>query len=96
MHRERVDIVNHRFWATTNADFEAQKARRLAALHPSDPPTAEDEAAREAVLTQFYRDWQIGTRARQQAWVRNWWRDVWGGIKLQARVYVARWKAGLW
>ncbi|CAK9783517.1 hypothetical protein CC85DRAFT_287116 [Cutaneotrichosporon oleaginosum] len=96
MHRERVDMANHRFWAANNADFEAQREERLARLPPaSDPPTAEDEARREAALTQFYRDWQIGTRARQEAWVRAWWRDVWDGIKLQARVSVARWRASL-
>jgi hypothetical protein len=42
------------------------------------------------VLTTFDRDWQIGTRARQQAWVRQWWRDVWDGIKVQGRVYLGR------
>ncbi|BEI82398.1 hypothetical protein CcaverHIS002_0302660 [Cutaneotrichosporon cavernicola] len=96
MHRERVDMGNHRFWAANNADFEAQREERLARLPPaSDPPTPEDEARREAALTQFYRDWQIGTRGRQEAWVRTWWRDVWDGIKLQGRVYVAQWRAGL-
>lgn len=78
--------------AVSNAEFQAQRDSRLAALPPaSDSPTKEDEAAREAVLTQFYRDWQIGTRDRQRAWVRQWWSDVWRGIKTQARVYVGRW-----
>lgn len=82
--------------AATNADFEAQREHRLADLPlASDPPTPEDEAAREVVLAQFYRDWQIGQRVRQEAWVRAWWRDVWDGIKLQGRVHVARWRAGL-
>lgn len=66
-------------------------AARLAALPPaSDPPTAADEAARDAVLSQFYRDWQIANRTRMDKWVREWWRDVWTGLKLQARVYVSR------
>ncbi|GMK58213.1 hypothetical protein CspeluHIS016_0502450 [Cutaneotrichosporon spelunceum] len=96
MLRERVDMSNHRFWAANNADFEAQREERLARLPPAnDPPTAEDEARREAALSQFYRDWQIGTRTRQEAWVRGWWRDVWDLVKLQGRVYVARWWARL-
>ncbi|KAL1405219.1 cytosolic Fe-S cluster assembly factor nbp35 [Vanrija albida] len=91
MHRERVDVTNHRFWATTNADFDAQRAARLAALPPAaDPPTAADEAAREAVLAQFYRDWQVGNRDRMDKWVAAWWADIWTDIKLQAKVYVAR------
>jgi len=42
------------------------------------------------VLTTFYRDWQIGTRERQKAWVNQWWRDVWTGIKVQGRLYLGR------
>lgn len=77
--------------ATTNTDFQAQMAARLATLPPaSDPPTPEDEAAREAVLAQFYRDWQVGNRDRMNKWVKAWWSDIWTDIKLQARVYVTR------
>jgi hypothetical protein len=58
-------------------------------LNPSDPPTPEDLAKREAVLAQFYRDWQVGNRDRMIAWVEEWWRQVWIGIKMQAKVYLA-------
>lgn len=41
------------------------------------------------MLSQFYRDWQVGNRDRMIAWVEEWWRQVWIGIKMQAKVYLA-------
>ncbi|OCF45050.1 hypothetical protein I317_01101 [Kwoniella heveanensis CBS 569] len=91
LRRERVDLMNHRFWATTNASFEAQKAHRLSLLPPaSDPPTEEDERRRQDALTQFYADWQIANQERQVRWVKEWWREVWDGIRIQGRIYILR------
>ncbi|WVF66838.1 hypothetical protein IAT40_001580 [Kwoniella sp. CBS 6097] len=91
LRRERVDLMNHRFWATTNANFEAQKAHRLSLLPPaSDPPTEEDDRRREDALTQFYADWQIANQERQIKWVKEWWREVWDGIRVQGRIYFLR------
>ncbi|WRT65483.1 uncharacterized protein IL334_002426 [Kwoniella shivajii] len=91
LRRERVDLMNHRFWATTNLSFEAQKANRLSSLPPaSDPPTEEDDRRREDALTQFYADWQIANQDRQIRWVKEWWREVWDGIKIQGKIYILR------
>ncbi|WWC87655.1 uncharacterized protein L201_002545 [Kwoniella dendrophila CBS 6074] len=91
LRRERVDLMNHRFWATTNLTFEAQKAYRLSLLPPpSNPPTQEDERKREDILTQFYADWQIANQERQIRWVKQWWREVWAGIKIQGKIYFLR------
>ncbi|WWC68849.1 uncharacterized protein I206_102785 [Kwoniella pini CBS 10737] len=91
LRRERVDLMNHRFWATTNLTFEAQKAHRLSLLPPaSDPPTEEDERRREEALTQFYADWQIANQEKQIRWVKEWWREVWDGIKIQGKIYFLR------
>ncbi|KAK1920945.1 hypothetical protein DB88DRAFT_501619 [Papiliotrema laurentii] len=89
--RERVDMMNHRFWATTNAEFNAQLAHRLAALPtPSDPPSPADLKRREDCLAQFYADWQAANRQKQARWVREWWGEVWAGLRMQARVHLAR------
>ncbi|WVR04021.1 hypothetical protein IAU60_001020 [Kwoniella sp. DSM 27419] len=91
LRRERVDLMNHRFWASTNTSFEAQKAHRLSLLpSPSDPPTAEDDRRREDALTQFYADWQIANQERQIRWVRQWWREVWDGVWIQGKIYFLR------
>ncbi|WWC60068.1 uncharacterized protein I303_102631 [Kwoniella dejecticola CBS 10117] len=91
LRRERVDLMNHRFWATTNLSFEAQKAHRLSLLPAaSDPPTAEDERRKEDALTQFYADWQIANQEKQIRWVKEWWREVWDGIRIQGKIYVLR------
>ncbi|WVQ62812.1 uncharacterized protein L199_000961 [Kwoniella botswanensis] len=91
LRRERVDLMNHRFWATTNLSFEALKAHRLSLLPPaSDPPTADDERRKEDMLTQFYADWQIANQERQIRWVKEWWREVWDGVKIQGKIYFLR------
>ncbi|WVQ73831.1 hypothetical protein IAR50_003412 [Cryptococcus sp. DSM 104548] len=91
LRRERVDLMNHRFWASTNQSFNAQQQHRLSLLPPaSDPPTAEDIRLREDCLTQFYADWQIANQDRQIRWVKEWWREIWEGLKIQARLYVLK------
>ncbi|KAL7419798.1 hypothetical protein Q5752_005714 [Cryptotrichosporon argae] len=106
LHRERVDAANHRFWAGQNANYAAQLARRLDELDAArtrGPAAAAGDAksvagedaeteaeAREEVLATFYRDWQVANRAVQAKWVRQWWADVWTGIKLQGKVHWAR------
>ncbi|WVQ83585.1 hypothetical protein IAT38_005726 [Cryptococcus sp. DSM 104549] len=91
LRRERVDLMNHRFWANTNNEFNAQLALRLAQLPPaSDPPSEEDIRRKEDVLTKFYADWQMANQARQIQWVREWWREIWEGLKVQTRLYVLR------
>lgn len=84
-------MTNHRFWATVNAEFNAQLAHRLRSLPtPEDPPTVEDEKRREECLNQFYADWQAWNRHKQARWVREWWGAVWAGLRMQARVHVAK------
>jgi len=91
MRRERVDMANHRFWAATNLEFQAQLDRRLSMLPPAEePPSADDIRRREDCLTQFYADWQIANRDKQAKWVKVWWREIWAGLKMQLRVHVAR------
>ncbi|KAK8861365.1 hypothetical protein IAR55_002184 [Kwoniella newhampshirensis] len=91
LRRERVDLMNHRFWVTTNTNFNAQQAHRLSLLPaPSDPPTPEDTKRREDCLTQFYADWQMANQERQIRWVKEWWREIWQGLKIQTRLYILR------
>ncbi|WWD16732.1 hypothetical protein CI109_101163 [Kwoniella shandongensis] len=91
LRRERVDLTNHRFWATTNANFNAQLAHRLSLLpKASDPPTPEDTKRHEDCMTQFYADWQMANQERQVAWVKDWWREIWHGLKIQTRLYILR------
>ncbi|CAD6572756.1 MAG: hypothetical protein TREMPRED_000623 [Tremellales sp. Tagirdzhanova-0007] len=96
--RERTDMTNHRFWAAVNTEFNAQLDHRLSRLPtPSDPPTAEDGRRRDECLGQFYADWQAANRVRQARWVREWWREIWAGLKMQWRVYIARgWRKRGW
>ncbi|ODO06312.1 hypothetical protein L198_01544 [Cryptococcus wingfieldii CBS 7118] len=91
LRRERVDLANHRFWASTNQSFTSQQEHRLSLLPPaSDPPSAEDIRLREDCLTQFYADWQIANQDRQIRWVKEWWREIWEGLKIQAKLYVMK------
>ena len=91
LRRERVDMMNHRFWSTTNAEFNAQLEHRLAELpKASDPPSEEDERLKEECLTNFYADWQAANRDKQARWVKMWWRELWEGLRMQARVHIAR------
>ncbi|OXC67204.1 hypothetical protein AYX13_04306 [Cryptococcus neoformans] len=91
LRRERVDLTNHRFWAANNIAFNAQLDHRLSLLPPaSDPPTPEDIRRKEDCLTQFYADWQMANQERQIRWVKEWWREIWEGLRIQARLYVMR------
>ena len=72
-------------------EFNAQLDHRLSHLPPPlDPPSASDRRRREECLSQFYADWQAANREKQARWVKEWWREVWAGLKMQLRVYVAR------
>lgn len=103
--RERVDLQNHRFWVShllrlrlqadgkgsINLEFNAQLENRLSQLPPpSDPPTAEDIQRKEECLSTFYADWQAANRDKQARWVRQWWAELWAGLRMQGRVYIAR------
>ncbi|KAI9632364.1 uncharacterized protein MKK02DRAFT_40666 [Dioszegia hungarica] len=91
LRRERVDAMNHRFWADRNQEFNAQLALRLSLLPtPASPPTPEDIKRREDVLSQFYADWQASNRDRMGVWVRRWWREVWEGLRMQGKVHWTR------
>ncbi|WVO17982.1 hypothetical protein L204_105680 [Cryptococcus depauperatus] len=91
LRRERVDLTNHRFWAAVNTEFEAQLSQRLSFLPPaSDPPTPKDIKRKEDCLTQFYADWQIANQELQSRWVKEWWREIWEGLKIQTKLYVMK------
>ncbi|RSH94458.1 hypothetical protein EHS25_004261 [Saitozyma podzolica] len=91
LRQQRVDAMNHRFWASTNTSFNAQLQHRLSLLPPpSDPPTPQDIQRKEECLSQFYADWQAANRGRMGRWVREWWREVWAGLRMQGKIYVVR------
>ncbi|EIW65724.1 hypothetical protein TREMEDRAFT_19413, partial [Tremella mesenterica DSM 1558] len=91
MRRERVDMMNHRFWAANNIQFQAQLARRLSFLPPpSDPSTERDIQRREDCLARFYADWQKSNHTKQMKWVLEWWTEVWAGIRAQAGIHLLR------
>ncbi|KAJ9125575.1 hypothetical protein QFC22_000537 [Naganishia vaughanmartiniae] len=92
LRRERVDAKNHEFWAITNTLFQTHLDHRLQTQLP--PPPAADSPeetitaynkAKDAVLTEFYRDWLEANKARQSRWIWQWWGDVrhevWDGLK---------------
>lgn len=78
--------------AITNTLFQTHLDHRLRTRLPPAPGKdappdvrAAYDAARDAVLTDFYRDWLAANKARQARWVWEWWRDirheVWDGLK---------------
>jgi hypothetical protein len=74
-----------------NLEFNAQLQNRLSQLPtPSDPPTPEDIQRKEECMSTFYADWQAANREKQARWVRQWWGELWAGLRMQGRVYVAR------
>ena len=81
-----------------NMEFNAQLDRRLSLLPtPSDPPTLDDVRRKDECLSRFYADWQAANRTKQARWVREWWREIWAGLKMQLRVHVARgWRKRGW
>ena len=81
--------------AGVNMEFNAHLDHRLSLLPPaSDPPSPSDIKRREDCLTRFYADWQAANRVKQAKWVKEWWREIWAGLKMQARIHLARiwWK----
>jgi hypothetical protein len=58
-------------------------------------PSATSASIPSAVTGQTPQSTTASARAHPRLLARAWWRDVWDGIKLQGRVYVARWRAGL-
>ncbi|ORX36360.1 hypothetical protein BD324DRAFT_651599 [Kockovaella imperatae] len=91
LRKERLDVMNHKFWAATNLDFQARLANRLAALpSASDPPTDEQTALREEVMSQFYADWLAANKYKQVEWVKVWWRELWASLKMDLRLHIAR------
>ncbi|KAJ9109228.1 hypothetical protein QFC21_000557 [Naganishia friedmannii] len=92
LRRERVDAKNHEFWAITNTLFQTHLDHRLRTqLPPAPAADAPEETitaynkAKDAVLTEFYRDWLEANKARQSRWIWQWWGDVrhevWDGLK---------------
>ncbi|KAK4687435.1 apoptogenic protein 1, partial [Tremellales sp. Uapishka_1] len=91
LRRERVDAMNHRYWSAMNSEFNAQREHRLSLLPPaSDPPSELDIRRTEDCLSQFYADWQIANRTKMGKWVKEWWREIWSGLKMQSKVYLSR------
>lgn len=57
---------------------------------PSDPPSEADIRRRDEALSRFYKDWQVSNQEAQIKWVREWWRELWIGLKTQGKIYYNR------
>lgn len=85
------NILKADIQANVNSNFNAQLSHRLSLLpEPSDPPSELDLRRREDCLSQFYADWQIANRDSQLRWVKEWWREVWAGLRMQGKIYLVR------
>jgi hypothetical protein len=71
-----------------NTSFNKSMEYRLSLLPPpSDPPTEADIRRRDEALSAFYRDWQVSNQEAQIKWVKEWWRELWIGLKSQGKIY---------
>jgi hypothetical protein len=74
-----------------NTSFNRSKEYRLSLLPPaSDPPTEADIRRRDEALSRFYKDWQVSNQEAQVKWVKEWWRELWIGLKTQGKIYYNR------
>ncbi|KAH7889217.1 hypothetical protein F5I97DRAFT_485807 [Phlebopus sp. FC_14] len=89
--RERLDALNHHYWAESNTRFEEAKSAVLASLPASASPETREDA-----LSGFYRDWVVQERARQDAYSEEMRRRSWEVVVLEARVGYERLKSRIW
>lgn len=74
-----------------NMSFNKSLEYRMSLLPPaSDPPTEADVRRREEALSRFYKDWQMSNQDAQIRWVKEWWRELWIGLRMQSRIYWSR------
>ncbi|KAF9246182.1 hypothetical protein BU15DRAFT_84979 [Melanogaster broomeanus] len=89
--REQLDAFNHNYWTDSNLRFEAAKTSVLASL----PDSASSEM-QENALSEFYKEWVVQERTRQDEYSSEWRKRNWETIILAARVEYQRFKRRMW
>ncbi|KIK91680.1 hypothetical protein PAXRUDRAFT_13658 [Paxillus rubicundulus Ve08.2h10] len=89
--REQLDAFNHNYWTDSNTRFEAAKQVTLASLPDSASPEM-----RENALSEFYNDWVVQERTRQDEYSAEWRKRNFSNIALAARVEYQRFKRRIW
>ncbi|CDZ97254.1 Uncharacterised protein family UPF0671 [Phaffia rhodozyma] len=75
--REALDEWSNRFWTQNNIAYHQQKSDALSTLPPqSNPPTAEEEEAREKCIDDFHKRWVEDGAVEHKRWMIKWWSET--------------------
>jgi len=85
LQRQQLDAFDHLFWSDNNYRYESAKAAVLDTLPENSTPEN-----REAVLTEFYREWLVQETPRQKAYNAEWRKRHFNNILVAARSEYAK------